>query len=192
MTHLKLKGGPQYCQLWTLDRLRDERCVEEGNCWIWTGCMGGPEKTTPSMQFRGKVMPAYVATWLLAKGAEQVPKGLTLWRGCLQLRCINPACLKSGTAAKKREFLTNHGVYKCTPARRAAITKTARQKLTKLVGGLAEARVIRDSDDTQRVLAARHGISVSRVSRIQRNLAWTESVSAASIFNLGAQAQLTK
>lgn len=174
------------CRSWTLEAIQRERTEEEGNCWLWTGAMGGPKKETPNMWFKGKVKAAYVATWLLLKGLDEVPEGLSLWRGCQNMRCVNPHCLLTGSVAKKSAWLTAHGAYKASPARRAAITVRARASCARLSGGLDEARQIRQSTDSDPVIAARHGISVSRVNRIRNHKAWTESViPTASIFSMG-------
>ncbi len=184
----KLNGKP-YCELLTLDRIHAERCVDEGECWIWQGAMSGTKKTTPSMQFRGRVQPAYVATYLLDRGLEAVPDGLGLWRSCLNLRCIHPKHVKAGTQAQKTKFLTLAGAYKCDPSRKAKITATARSRHAKLPGGMAEAREIRASDKSQAEISKDHGISISRVNRIRNGKAWRESViPGASIFSMGEAA----
>lgn len=184
------KGGPKYCQLWTLERLLQERAVEEGDCWLWQGGMSGPSLTTPTMQFRGKIMATYAAVWLLKTGCEHVPSGMRLWRTCGEMRCISPKHIKLGTKEQMRASLTSRGAYKFSPSRKAAVTARARANPnTKLKGGMDEARQIRNSTDSEKVLAARHGISISRVNRIRNGKAWCETVlPTASIFNMGAAA----
>lgn len=179
--------NPRMCKLKTLETIQADT-IEEGNCWLWQGGMGGPGQKTPIMQFRGKVRPAYVATWMLKTGAESVPDGLSIWRGCRSMRCINPGCLKTGTGEQMRAWLTRHGAYKLTPGRKAAVTARARANPnTKLKGGIAQAREIRTSNLTEKELSAQHGISVSRVNRIRNNRAWAETaIPQASIFSMGA------
>lgn len=180
-------SGPSFCKFWTLDAILAERVEEEGNCWLWMGAMSGPKSTTPTMWFRGRQTPAYAVTWMLSKGLCEVPKGLSLWRGCRNVRCISPACIKSGSPAQHRKWLTEQGAYVCTPARKAAITAKARKACAKLKGGMEEARAIRASDDTEKALSERHGISISRVNRIRNGKAWCETVlPGASIFSMGA------
>lgn len=182
-----MSGGNKLCQLWTLDRIRDERCVEEGECWLWSGGLSGPNKTTPVMHFRGKVIQAYAATWLLSKRAVEVPKGKRLWRTCMDARCVNPKHIMCGTVAEMKTDLQKRGAYVCTLSRKAKITATIRQRHTKLKGGMAEARQIRESDDSEKVLAERHGISISHVNRIRNGHAWRETVGPASIFSMGGR-----
>ena len=180
------RGGLQVCQHWTLERILDERCVEEGACWLWTGGMGGPGKDTPNMHWRGKVTPAYIVTWLLIKDRDSVPPGLSLWRGCRDKRCINPTHIKSGTKADKHADLASKGSYVCTPSRKARITATIRRTSSKLSGGMEAAREIRASELTETALAEIHGLSVSRISRIRNGKAWREtSIPQASIFSMG-------
>jgi hypothetical protein len=181
-------SGPKVCQHWTLERIRDERCVEEGACWIWSGGMSGPGKDTPQMHWRGKVTPAYIVTWLLLKDRDSVPPGLSLWRGCRDKHCINPAHIKSGTKAEMRADLAAKGAYTCTPSRKARITATIRRTSSK-IRGMDEAREIRASDLSEAALSARHGISVSRINRIRNGKAWCETViPQASIFSMGGAA----
>jgi hypothetical protein len=185
------RGGRQFCELLTLERIRDERCTEEGECWIWNGAMGGPGKTTPNLHFRGKVQPAYVATYLLDRGLMTIPKGRVLWRGCRNMRCVNPACIKVGTRAQRTAYLANLGAYKCSPSRKAKVTAVKRATEAKLLGGMAEARAIRAEAGTrpQAEIAAAHGVSLSRVSQIISGRAWRESViPGASVFSFGEAA----
>jgi len=189
MTTTTRLNGKTYCELLTLDRILAERCAEEGDCWVWLGSIGGPKKTTPNMQFRGKVQAAYVATYLLDRGLLAVPEGLLLWRGCMNLRCVNPKHIKAGTRAQKIDYLKQRGAYKCTPARKAQITASIRKNHAKLAGGMDEARQIRASDKTEAELSKDHGISISRVNRIRNGKAWRESViPAASVFSMAEAA----
>lgn len=170
----------------TLDWLRAERTVEEGECWLWTRAMGGAKRETPVMWHGGRVKAAYVVAWLLHKGLDEVPDGISLWRGCRNMRCINPQCVMAGSTAKQRAWLSKRGAYKASPARRAAITVRVRNSTAKLIGGMEAARLIRASDEPPKVLAARHGVSVSCVSKIQCHRTWAESViPAASVFSMG-------
>lgn len=182
-------SGPKVCQHWTLERIRDERCVEEGACWLWSGGMGGPQKDTPNMHFRGKVQAAYVVTWLLLKERDSVPPGLSLWRGCRDKRCINPTHIKSGSMAEKMADLASKGAYVCSPSRKARITASIRKTGAKLARGMNEAREIRASELSDAELSERHGISISRVNRIRNGKAWCETViPQASIFSMGGAA----
>lgn len=179
-------SGLKFCQLWTLDRIQQERCEEEGACWLWTGAMAGTKKETPAMWFRGKVIPAYTATWLLARRLDTVPEGLTLWRSCRNLRCVNPKCVMSGSNQKRMAYLKELGAFTCSPSRKAAVTAAARSGYAKLKGGLQEAREIRNSDLSDQDAARKHGISVSRINRIRNGKAWRETaIPQASIFSMG-------
>lgn len=176
----------RFCELWTLERLRDERCVEEGECWLWAGGMSGPGKTTPNMHFRGRVVPAYSAAWLLKTGCEHVPKGMRLWRTCMDHRCIAPKHIKLGTHADMKADLAARGAYVCSPTRKAKITATSRRTRAKLKGGLDAAREIRASEKNDSELAAEHGMCRSRIKQIRDGKAWRETVlPGASIFSMG-------
>lgn len=181
-----MKGGPKYCQLWTLERLQQERTIEEGDCWLWQGGMSGPGLTTPTMTFRGKVMSTYAAVWLLKTGCEHVPKGMRLWRTCREMRCVNPKHIKFGSTQAMRDDLVKQGAYVCSPSRKARITAAVRSNHAKLKGSMEEARQIRNSNDSEKTLSDRHGISISRVNRIRNGKAWCETVlPTASIFSMG-------
>lgn len=181
-----MNGGPKVCQIWTLDRIREERVEEEGDCWLWLGALSGPGKTTPLMHFRNRLISAYSAVWLLKTGCEHVPEGMRFWRSCLGYRCVSPKHIKFGTHAQMKSDLAARGAYVCTPSRKAKITSSIRRERSKLKGGMAEAREIRASNDSEKILSERHGISISRIYRIKAGKAWRETVlPTASIFNMG-------
>ncbi len=179
-------SGLKYCQLWTLDRIKEERCVEEGDCWLWSGAMSGVKKETPVMWFRGKVVQAYVATWMIARGLDVAPEGLTFWRSCRNMRCVNPECVLTGSKQKRMAFLADHGAFACSPSRKAAITIRARANSSKLEGGMQGAREIRASSLSDIDAARKYGVSVSCVNRIRNGKSWRETaVPHASIFSMG-------
>lgn len=185
MTATPRLNGKTYCELLTLDRILTERCEEEGECWVWTGSFGGAKKTRPTVYFRGQVVAAYLATYLLDRGLLSVPEGLLLWRGCMNLQCVNPQHIKAGTKAQKVDHLKKMGAFKCSPTRKAMVTVAARKSRSKLAGGMEEARLIRSSEKSEAELSKDHGISISRVNRIRNGKAWRESViPAASIFSM--------
>ncbi len=176
-------------QPWTLERLRDERCEEEGECWLWLGGMGGSKQGTPQVSFRDVTVAAFRLSWMLSKQLDAVPKGLHLWRTCRQPRCINPACIKSGTAQQKFAFLAKTGAYAASPSRKAASTLAARRDRSKLKGGIQAAREIRASSESTQGLSERYGVCAQVVRCIRKGTAWRETVlPSASIFSMGGGA----
>lgn len=167
------------------------RCVEVGDCWEWSGAIGGngiPCACIPTVYPKQQgVRPSRVTVTALSWEAHtgKSAAGKSVWRTCCNHLCVNPAHLRAGTRAQMAAYLVTQGAYKRTPASIAAITK-AKRKAGKLT--MLQAREIRASTLPAIALAPIYGVHHSLVTRIRRGEAWRESVAVSSIFAMGAAA----
>lgn len=105
---------------------------------------------------------AHRMAWLLWNG-EAFPPDVKMRHTCDNRRCCNPAHLKPGTQADNMQDRMQREGYKTM--RRGE--EHGRSKLTQ-----DAVRAIRASNEPQRVLAARYGISDAHISRIRSGYVW--------------------
>lgn len=163
----------------TLEGLR-ERCVIDDitHCWNYGGgttTEGLPSIWFPPLQIR--TTPGVILCWL--ETGKRPAAGVVWHRTCDSLLCCNPGHRKAGT---RRTQMQNAAITR-TPLERAKIAK-GRRALSKLND--AAVADIRESADKLADCAARHGISVSHVSRIRRGELWRPVEQGASVFSLGS------
>lgn len=143
------------------------KCVEVGDCRIWTG-----KKTDtgyPRMSRRGR--------WFIVRrelASIKAGRPLTA-REMASCTCDDPACLEwdhieVADVQAVRERAGAAGKYS-TPSKamRIAITKRRGAKID-----IQTARAIRASEDPSESEAEKHGISPSMVRRIRNNEKWRE------------------
>lgn len=141
-----------------------ERTEEYGDCLLWTGATG--DSGHPIHKPSGKPCQLVRRTvWYLA-GNELIPRQ-PLVATCREKRCINPEHTAQSTTAKISQDAAKRGKFS-TLKRRAAIAAgmTHRHKLS-----AAAVNEIKASTDSGPVLAARHNVHRSLVTRIKRNAA---------------------
>lgn len=159
------------------------RCIEVGDCWEWIG-YGGltaiPTRYPAKPGRRQSRVNVWVLAWEASRGS-QLSGSEVVYRKCLNVKCCNPAHLKSGTRQQMLSFLVKHGRTKQSPSSIAAITKTKRERSAKLT--VEAAREIRASSESNIELAKRYGVHHSLICRIRRGEAWRESVSVSSVFS---------
>ncbi len=145
--------------------LRDfilSRCVEVGECLEWQGGMNGAGHPVMTyQQHRGAMVRR-----LLALAENRPIEGKSLRMKCMNKRCINPehtiagshqqACMQAGKAGK---------LSSPTKRLRCYIARMRWAKLTP--EKIAE---IRASTEPDRVLAARHDVSIKTVNDARRGL----------------------
>ena len=163
----------------TLEDLR-QRCVIDDitqDCWNYGGGKTGdglPSIWFPPLGIR--TTPGVILCYL--KTGKRPAPGVVWHRTCDSLLCCNPGHRKAGT---RRSQMANAAITR-SPLERAriSVSKRAQSKLTE-----AAVDDIRSSEDTLAECAARHGISVSHVSRIRRGELWRPVEQGASVFSLG-------
>lgn len=167
------------------------RCNEVGECWEWSGAIGGngipcaciPTAYPKQPGIRSSRVTVTALAWEAHTGKSAA--GKSVWRTCCNHLCVNPAHLRAGTRAQMADYLVSKGAYKRTPASIAAITN-GKRKDAKL--SMVQAREIRTSTLPAAALAPIYGVHHSLVTRIRRGEAWRESVAVSSIFAMGATA----
>ncbi|WP_225783348.1 hypothetical protein [Xenophilus sp. Marseille-Q4582] len=152
--------------LQTMTSLRN-RCIEEGECWLWQGYFGNG---VPAVSHGGKMMPVRaVMVDLLGIRVERAryfaPKC-----GCAD--CVNPEHIGQYTQAQHMAKM-GRKVDSKGPGRRLKLTQHARATKAKIT--IEIAREIRLSPEPGPVLAERYGITRSVVGRIRRGEAWADT-----------------
>lgn len=149
----------------TLDAMAiHDRTEEFGDCLIWTGASG--EGGSPSHKPSGKPCTQVRRTaWHLAGNVLIARQPLV--PTCRDKRCINPAHTKQSTTAKVAQDAASRGMFS-TLKRRAAIAAGSKHRRKLSDEGLAD---IKASTESGPVLAARHGVNRSLVTRIRANAA---------------------
>lgn len=156
------------------------RCDEFGECMRWTGPKANG---SPLIRKDGKYAMA-------RRVVHELTTGKPIRRGHhAVMRCRDPNCLVfehmtllttkqiSDLAAKEGRF--------STPTRRAAITAGVRKRAAAKLN-LQIAREIFNSCESGPVLAARHNVHRSMITRIKRGKAWAQGVANSSVFNQAA------
>lgn len=158
------KRGGWYGGIRSLSDLRD-RCTIDGDCWIWRGCVtsGGQ----PSIWLHGgHRLSGGGAVCMLTTG-KRSSRGTNWVPTCRNPRCVSPVCVKPMTVLEHRRLQNSAK----SAAARAAIAKT-RQSQSSIT--MDDARAIRESEETLKVLSQRYGKSISLISKIRRGLYWKD------------------
>lgn len=150
------------------------RCVEEGECLLWTGPMANG---SPQVFVGGK--PRCKQARRVVYEANKVPlrKGYSPVMECRNPKCLNWEHMKALTVKQIGVLAAQEGKFS-TPERRAAITAGKRKASTKL--DAQKAADIRSCATAQEG-ATKYDIHPSMASRIRRGEAWAE-VRGASVF----------
>lgn len=99
---------------------------------------------------------------------------------CMSKLCVNPAHMEAVTRGQlvKLSYRHTRNTEHEYPARVAARIAQGGLKLD-----FEKARMIRESDEIARVVAAQLGVSESLVNKIRQGRIWREAVRGASVFN---------
>lgn len=149
----------------TLDDLR-QRCVIEGECWIWRGACNRCSGPHPEPRFWLPAQSRVVGVsgaWLLA--GKKLPRGYVVWRVCREPMCLNPEHMRSGTQADRGAWYAQRGLFRGDPHRSLTNAVAARRRS---VLTAEQVQQIRESKDTGRALSLLLGVSESVVSRARR------------------------
>ena len=136
----------------------------DGECWQWHGYMQG---ATPMMNHGGKA--ANVRRLVLIERGVPM-KGYIATYTCGNPACVNPEHTGRSTRAQTNRKIAadmNTATNTLRVKRIADVKRNTQSKLS-----LDDVRQIRASDDTQRNLAARFGVTQTTVGRIRRGEMW--------------------
>lgn len=146
-----------------LETIKD-RCIEEGECWLWQGSLDGHGR--PQKRHEGKTVYVRRLVRELADG-EPVPRGLVVAAKCGQKLCVSPHCSVSATTKRKAQMAAKRGAYN-NPSKAAKMTlmKRAASWITdELV------QQIRMAPAPASRIAQETGVSLSHVKAIRRGTA---------------------
>ncbi len=133
---------------------RDSR--DEGECRIWTGTYD--DKGYGLLCFKGRRSRAHRFAWIDNYGV--IPSGMHVCHHCDRPSCINPNHLFLGTHLENMQDKARKG-------RQIFGEKSQNAKLTD-----ANVRAIRDSTESNLVLAKEYGVHNSVISTIRTRKAW--------------------
>jgi hypothetical protein len=151
----------------TLATIKD-RCNEVGECWMWA--QGLTSRGTPNMRVGREV-------WHVRRFAFMLAGGVLLPRQPIDCTCGERLCVKPEHAfATDQKALSRKASQRGAFANRARDAKVAawhrepgRSKLS-----MEMVREIRASTESSLALAARYGVSRSRVTRVRNHDAWKD------------------
>lgn len=143
------------------------RCVEEGDCLMWTGHVS--KDRLPIITENRAKKSARRKLYEAIKGAE-LPKNKIVRMKCGNHLCMNPDHLQVLTIAQARKADGKAGRYS-TPIMQITRTRSsrARGKLT-----LEQAREIRASSLSLRKLSEIYGVDKSNIAHIKNGKAWAD------------------
>jgi len=133
-----------------------DRCVEEGECWIWRMALDG---TAPIMRMPGTHECIPVRRALLEAAGKRI-EGLFATVKCTTRRCVAPHHVIAVTRAELQQLTADRTGYHQGLARRAKLSAASKAR-----NGLTEDQIaiIMDSDASGRSIARKLGISLSTV-----------------------------
>lgn len=133
----------------------------DDECWLWLSAMNAQGY---GAIWRGKAMPNYPAHRMALElaGKPRVGNSIAL-HSCDNPSCVNPNHLRWGTHKENAAEMHERG--------RAYDRRGDRHPLAKLTR--EQALEIRASREKLEILAARYGVSISRISMIRNGKSWT-------------------
>lgn len=170
----------------TLQTVHD-RCVEEGDCWIWKQCVNADG--IPSARDGSYSIPVRRRVWELSHGAS-VGRGWFVVSACGNKLCVCPAHALRLNGKQYMARLNKLGKVNASAAHQAARTAAVRRReSTKLdESKAAEVKARIEAGENRGEVARAFGITRSHANRVARGDQWQPPVSANSVFNLARSA----
>lgn len=139
-----------------------DRCIEEGDCWIWQGAVAGRSKK-PCVNWGGT---KYVSRVVYEAGHGPIPGDMVVSNRCHNVLCVSPTCQIMITNQRSRERAAARGAYN-NPARirKLALAKRAKSWITDEM--VAQIRAA----DTGTIAHKETGVSLGHVKAIRRGTA---------------------
>lgn len=144
-----------------LRRIRAQ-CEDDAGCWRWTGFT---DAGNPKFHYNGSPTNVRRAAYIEVYG--DVPEGYLVVGTCDTPLCVHPACVEAMPLQKRKKQQGRRSYGRPSAKRTASI-----RALGKL--SMEIARIMRASDETQKVLGERYGVSAATVGCIRRNEIWRE------------------
>ena len=142
-----------------------ERCIEDGDCWLWKLAASGTGQPRYTFPGTGKTQVRRLA-WTLTKGP--IPAGLRVTTSCGNPRCLNPTHLELATCG---EIISRTAKLPTVKQRRSiAGAKSAPEWKKKL--DPQKVRHIRTSEQSQSELAQMYGVSQTLIANVRTYKAW--------------------
>lgn len=149
------------------------RCVEDGGCWIWQGCMQHCG-TTPTMRIPGSRKTTSVRRAVLAAKGIKL-EGKLASQTCESPRCVAPEHLKAMTRKELQVKTANTLSPDVKIKRDARLAKTVQAK-GKLTAETVE--LIKRSPMPTGEIARYMGVSRHAIWAAKRGLTWAPAPSA--------------
>jgi hypothetical protein len=151
----------------TLETLH-ERCIEEGECWLW---QAGTSHGTPAIRHNGKVV--HVRRYIIEElQGIVIPEGRRVSMTCDNKTCINPDHIRVYRPAALLVFTAARTGYALDPLRNARIA-ARRQEQSALTWEIV--RKIRAMEGSDREIARATGYAYSTINNIRSNRSWVET-----------------
>jgi hypothetical protein len=144
------------------------RTDEVGECWLWNSTATKPGGY-PIMKVAGcgcRLVRREV--FMLAGGSLEPRQPVAVT--CDERLCINPAHLKASTTAEIAKRAGARGAF--SSLARGAKIAAARRTSAKIT--IEDARVIRMSEEANKVLAARYGVNKSVIQGVKSGTRWRD------------------
>lgn len=144
-----------------------DRCLEEGECWIW---QQNTNNGRPQMQIPGTRRRVAVRRelWLQTRNPDITAKTWVTVK-CETPGCVNPEHLCLTNNAKAQKKAAGQGKFS-TLSRRAKVAKAKQDARSPLTQDQVDA--IRASDEILRVLADRYGVAKNTIWAIRNGTRW--------------------
>jgi hypothetical protein len=155
-----------------------ERCIVSAitGCWRWQGSM---HNGTPAVWTfdRSKDCCCVVSGPRAAAlmGGLDLFAGWRAWMTCTRRDCVNPLHATTGTIAQWGKWMAEQDRLKNSP-RRVRATKERWER--RYPERAAVARMVRESDETGRALAARLQLPEQTISKMRLGMHWAEGTNA--------------
>lgn len=152
----------------TIDSIKS-RCVEEGDCLLWTGGLDGHGR--PQCRHLGK--SAYVRRVLreLVDG-KPIPPGMQVACTCGNKLCVSEVCSLVGSSRTRARLASERGAFSgAAKAARIALTKAAKSRFS-----AQTIEMVRNYPGTAKAAAKEVGMSASHAKAIRRGESRTAGV----------------
>jgi hypothetical protein len=160
--------------------LIESRCVDDGDCWIWQGCVQHCG-TTPTMRHPETGKPTGVRR-IVAQCCATKPLDLTgklVSNTCESPKCVAPGHIKVMT---RKQLQERTGKTMPLPSRMKRTAITAQRMRAKSSLDWDKVAEIRASDEPMRALAKRYGVTLGTIWKIKRGITWIERSTSANPF----------